>query len=58
MNAVERSALLMHRDTIVQSVDLEYIKDTLIAKGVINNEEMEEIDYEVNKTMLLIYLPY
>ena len=49
MNAVERTALLRHRDSIVQCVDLLYIKDILISTKVINNEEWEEIDYEVNK---------
>ena len=56
MNAVERTALLVHRDTIVQSVDLVYIKDSLIANGVINNEEMEEIDYEVNENSVIFVL--
>ena len=55
MNAVERTALLMHRDTIVQCVDFVYIKDILIAKAVINNEELEEIDYEVNRNRIIFF---
>ena len=53
MNTIERAALLVHRDTIVQSVDLVYIKEKLIAYGIINNEELEEIDYEVSLTLIL-----
>lgn len=47
MNSVERTALLRHRDMIVDSVDLTYLKEKLIAYDVLNSEELEEIDYEV-----------
>jgi len=61
MNAVERTALLRHRDSIVQCVDLLYIKDILISTKVINNEEWEEIDYEKTRSAkvrkLLDFLP-
>ena len=56
MNAVERTALLRHRDSIVQCVDLLYIKDILISTKVINNEEWEEIDYEVNKNNMTSFV--
>ena len=48
MNSVERAALLVHRDTIVQDVDFNYIKEKLLAYSILNHEELEEIDYEVS----------
>ncbi len=50
MNSVERTALLFHRDTIVQNVDLAYIKEKLLAYGILNHEELEEIDYEKTRS--------
>ena len=50
MNSVERTALLFHRDTIVQNVDLAYIKEKLLAYSILNHEELEEIDYEKTRS--------
>jgi hypothetical protein len=51
MNSVERAALLVHRDTIVQDVDFNYIKEKLLAYSILNHEELEEIDYEVSESL-------
>jgi hypothetical protein len=51
MNSVERAALLVHRDTIVQDVDFNYIKEKLLAYSILNHEELEEIDYEVSERL-------
>lgn len=47
MNTVEKAALLRNRDAIVQNVDFTYIKDKLLAYGVLNLQELEDVDCEV-----------
>ncbi len=49
MNTVEKAALLRNRDAIVQNVDFTYIKDKLLAYGVLNTEELEDVDCEVSR---------
>lgn len=51
MNTVEKAALLRNRDAIVQNVDFTYIKDKLLAYGVLNTEELEDVDCEVSHPM-------
>ena len=48
MNTVEKAALLRNRDAIVQNVDFTYIKDQLLTYGVINAEQLEDVDCEVS----------
>ena len=48
MNTVEKTALVLHRDAIVQNVDFVYIKDKLIAYKVIDLEDLETIECEVS----------
>ena len=48
MNTVEKTALLRNRDAIVQNVDFTYIKDQLLTYGVINAEQLEDVDCEVS----------
>ena len=52
MNPVQRTALLNLRNKIVDSVDFNYIKEKLVAYGILNHEELEEIDYEVNRAFV------
>ena len=47
MNTVEIAALLRNRDAIVQNVDFAYIKDKLLAFGVLDMEQFEVVDCQV-----------
>jgi hypothetical protein len=42
------------REKIVQDVDVEYIFDYLISRGVLSEDEMEHIKGEVNLEVLYI----
>lgn len=48
MNTVEKAALLRNRDAIVQNVEFTYIKEKLVAYGVLNVQEVEDVDCEVS----------
>lgn len=49
MNTVEKASLLRNRDEIVKNVDFMYIKDKLLAYGVVSSQDLEDIDCEVSK---------
>ena len=53
MNTVEKTALLVHREAIVQNVEFSYVKDKLLAYKVINVESLEIIECEVSTKLLL-----
>lgn len=55
MNTVEKAALLRNRDEIVQYVDFLYIKDKLLAYGVLNLQQLEDVDCEVTILFLKIF---
>ena len=48
MNTVEKAALLRNRDAIVQNVDFTYIREKLVAYGVLTVEEVEDVNCEVS----------
>lgn len=48
MNTVEKAALKLHKEAIVDNVDFVYIKDKLLAYKVINLDELETIECEVS----------
>lgn len=47
MNTVEKAALLRNRDAIVQNVEFNYIKEKLVAYGVLSVQEVQDVDCEV-----------
>ena len=48
MNTVEKAALLRNRDAIVQNVDFTYIREKLVAYGVLTVEQVEDVNCEVS----------
>ena len=55
MNTVEKAALLRNRDAIVQSVDFTYIREKLVAYGVLNVQQAEDVNCEVSfKSVIFI----
>lgn len=51
MNTIERASLLINREVLVSNVEFAYIKDKLLAYGLLHSESLEYIENEV------IYLP-
>ncbi|XP_046440097.1 apoptotic protease-activating factor 1-like isoform X2 [Daphnia pulex] len=50
MNTVEKAALLRNRDAIVQSVDFTYVREKLVAYGVLTVHQAEDVNCEKTKT--------
>lgn len=48
MNTVEKAALLRNRDAIVQSVDFTYVREKLVAYGVLTVHQAEDVNCEVS----------
>lgn len=50
MNTVEKAALLRNRDAIVQNVEFNYIKEKLVAYGVLSVQAVQDVDCEKTKS--------
>lgn len=47
MNTIERTSLLLNREELVFTVGFDYIKDNLLAYGLLQCESLEDIENQV-----------